>query len=100
MPFLAKFLVFIVVFGLIAAIFYLCLRKYFKKFLRSDRTRASGLAMTGGKVDLKNVQLLGQAYKEKVSYFIFLDFKYQSLKFEALSLKTQSANNNKKFLEM
>lgn len=67
-PFLAKFLIFLVVFTLIATIFHLCLKKWFKKFWRSDRTRASGLAMAGNKLDMKNVQLLGQAYKEKVCF--------------------------------
>ena len=68
MPFFAKFLIFLVIIGFISAIFYLCLRKWFKKFWRSDRTRASGLTMAGNKLDMKNVQLLGQAYKEKVSF--------------------------------
>lgn len=78
MPIYAKFLIFIVLFCLIGSIFYLCLRKWFKKFFRSDRTRTSGLAMTGNKLDMKNVQLLGQAYKEKVSslkFFFFFDKK-------------------------
>ena len=70
MPFFAKFLIFLVMFTFIASIFYLCLRRWVKKFWRGsqDRTRASGLVMTAGnKLDMKNVQLLGQAYKEKVS---------------------------------
>ena len=76
-PFLAQSFGILVLICIVAVAFYLCFKDWFRKFFTSDRTRASGLAMPGGnKLDIKNVQLLGQAYKEKVSFiFVFLFFK-------------------------
>jgi hypothetical protein len=61
-PFWGVFLIFLVIVGVFVIVFYCCLQKWWRKFRGKD---GKGGFM-GGKVDLKSVQLLGQAYKEKV----------------------------------
>lgn len=61
-PFYGVVLIVLVVFGILGAIFYFFCQRWWKKF-RGDR----GKGLSGGKVDIKSVQLLGQTYKEKVS---------------------------------
>ncbi|KAI1298742.1 Synaptotagmin 1 [Halotydeus destructor] len=61
-PFLGVVLIILVVMGVLVAIFYLCCQKWWKK-VKGDRGKGGLMA---SKVDIKNVQLLGQTYKEKV----------------------------------
>ena len=61
-PFWAVFIIFIVIAGVFALVFFCCLQRWWRKF----RGKEGGKGFMGGKVDLKSVQLLGQAYKEKV----------------------------------
>jgi synaptotagmin-1 len=61
-PFWGVFLIFLVIVGVFVIVFYCCLQKWWRKLRGKD---GKGGFM-GGKVDLKSVQLLGQAYKEKV----------------------------------
>lgn len=61
-PFWAIFIIFIVIVGIFALVFFCCLQRWWRKF----RGKEGGKGFMGGKVDLKSVQLLGQTYKEKV----------------------------------
>ncbi|UXI16132.1 hypothetical protein NH340_JMT02075 [Sarcoptes scabiei] len=61
-PFWGVFLIFLVIVGIFALVFFCCLQRWWRKFRGKE---AKGSFM-GGKVDLKSVQLLGQTYKEKV----------------------------------
>ena len=60
-PFWGVFFIFIVIVGIFLIVFYCCLQRWWRKFRGKE-----GKGFMGGKVDLKSVQLLGQAYKEKV----------------------------------
>jgi len=62
-PFLVVFLIFLVIVGVFLVVFYCCLQRWWRKFRGRE-----GKGFIGGKVDLKSVQLLGQAYKEKVRF--------------------------------
>ncbi|OTF78307.1 hypothetical protein BLA29_006244, partial [Euroglyphus maynei] len=61
-PFWAVFLIFLVIMGILALVFFCCLQRWWRKF----RGKEAKGGFMGGKVDLKSVQLLGQTYKEKV----------------------------------
>src|SRR5699024_5194968 len=61
-PFWAVFFIFIVILGVFALVFFCCLQRWWRRF----RGKEAKGGFMGGKVDLKSVQLLGQAYKEKV----------------------------------
>lgn len=61
-PFWAVFMIFLVIVGIFALVFFCCLQRWWRKF----RGKEGGKGFMGGKVDLKSVQLLGQTYKEKV----------------------------------
>lgn len=61
-PFWAVFFIFLVIVGVFALVFFCCLQRWWRKF----RGKEAKGGFMGGKVDLKSVQLLGQAYKEKV----------------------------------
>ncbi|RWS14684.1 synaptotagmin 1-like protein [Dinothrombium tinctorium] len=61
LPVWGVLLVIIVILGVIFAVFYCCLRRWWRKF-RGEK----GKGLIGGKVDIRSVQLLGQTYKEKV----------------------------------
>lgn len=61
-PFWAVFLIFLVILGIFALVFFCCLQRWWRKF----RGKEAKGGFMGGKVDLKSVQLLGQTYKEKV----------------------------------
>lgn len=63
-PFWGVFFVLLCIVAIILIVFYCCLQKYWKKW-RKGELKAGGI-LAGGKVDFKSVQLLGQAYKEKV----------------------------------
>ncbi|KAI2797774.1 Synaptotagmin-2 [Blomia tropicalis] len=60
-PFWAVFIIFLVIVGVFLLVFFCCLQRWWRKFRGKE-----GKGFMGGKVDLKSVQLLGQAYKEKV----------------------------------
>lgn len=60
-PFWGVFFIFLVIVGVFFIVFYCCLQRWWRKIRGKD-----GKGFMGGKVDLKSVQLLGQAYKEKV----------------------------------
>ena len=60
-PFFAVFMIFLVIVGVFLLVFFCCLQRWWRKLRGKD-----GKGFMGGKVDLKSVQLLGQAYKEKV----------------------------------
>ncbi|XP_054160441.1 synaptotagmin 1-like isoform X2 [Oppia nitens] len=60
-PFWGVFFIFLVIVGVFLVIFYCFLQRWWRKFRGKE-----GKGFMGGKVDLKSVQLLGQAYKEKV----------------------------------
>jgi len=62
-PFWGVFFIFLVIIAVILVVFYCCLQKYWRKFRKGE---LKGGLLSGGKMDLKSVQLLGQAYKEKV----------------------------------
>lgn len=61
-PFWAVFMIFMVIVGIFALVFFCCLQKWWRRF----RGKEAKGGFMGGKVDLKSVQLLGQSYKEKV----------------------------------
>src|SRR6266487_5264875 len=62
-PFWGVFLILLVILAVILVVFYCCLQRWWRKI----RGKEGGKGFFGGgKVDLKSVQLLGQAYKEKV----------------------------------
>lgn len=62
LPFWVVFLIFLVIMGILAMVFFCCLQRWWRKF----RGKEAKGGFMGGKVDLKSVQLLGQTYKEKV----------------------------------
>ncbi|CAG2118030.1 unnamed protein product [Medioppia subpectinata] len=59
-PFWGVFFIFLVIVGVFIIVFYCFLQRWWRKFRGKE-----GKGFMGGKVDLKSVQLLGQAYKEK-----------------------------------
>lgn len=61
-PFFVVFMIFLLVVAILALVFFCCLQRWWRKF----RGKEGKGSFMGGKVDLKSVQLLGQAYKEKV----------------------------------
>lgn len=61
-PFGVVFMIFLLIVGIFALVFFCCLQRWWRKF----RGKEGGKGFMGGKVDLKSVQLLGQTYKEKV----------------------------------
>lgn len=61
-PYWAVFIIFLVIVAVFFLVFFCCLQRWWRKF----RGKEGGKGFMGGKVDLKSVQLLGQAYKEKV----------------------------------
>ncbi|XP_017488612.1 PREDICTED: synaptotagmin-1-like [Rhagoletis zephyria] len=61
-PFIVIFMIFLLIVGIFALVFFCCLQRWWRKF----RGKEGGKGFMGGKVDLKSVQLLGQTYKEKV----------------------------------
>lgn len=62
-PFIVVFFIFLLIVGVFAIVFFCCLKNWWRKFRGKE---GKGGGFMGGKVDLKSVQLLGQAYKEKV----------------------------------
>ncbi|CAG2161129.1 unnamed protein product [Oppiella nova] len=60
-PFWGVFFIFLVIVGVFLVVFYCFLQRWWRKFRGKE-----GKGFMGGKVDLRSVQLLGQAYKEKV----------------------------------
>lgn len=62
-PFIVVFFIFLLIVGIFALVFFCCLKNWWRKFRGKE---GKGGGFMGGKVDLKSVQLLGQAYKEKV----------------------------------
>lgn len=71
-PFWGVFFILLLILGIIVLVFYCCLSRWWRKFRGKE-----GKGFMGGKVDLKSVQLLGQAYKEKVSKHFYLTYFIQ-----------------------